>query len=67
MHRKCKHHALGALECCHKGCGESIIIDVVGAGQEIATRPFQLITGRVWRGTAFGVARDRTDMPRIVD
>jgi S-(hydroxymethyl)glutathione dehydrogenase/alcohol dehydrogenase len=56
-----------ALECCHKGWGESTIIGVAGAGQEIATRPFQLVTGRVWRGTAFGGARGRTDVPRIVD
>ncbi len=56
-----------ALECCHKGWGESIIIGVAGAGQEIATRPFQLLTGRVWRGTAFGGAKGRTDVPRIVD
>ncbi len=56
-----------ALECCHKGWGESIIIGVAGAGQEIATRPFQLVTGRVWRGTAFGGARGRTDVPQIVD
>jgi S-(hydroxymethyl)glutathione dehydrogenase/alcohol dehydrogenase len=56
-----------ALECCHRGWGESIIIGVAGAGQEIATRPFQLVTGRVWRGTAFGGARGRTDTPRIVD
>jgi S-(hydroxymethyl)glutathione dehydrogenase/alcohol dehydrogenase len=56
-----------ALECCHKGWGESVIIGVAGAGQEIATRPFQLVTGRVWRGTAFGGARGRTDVPRIVD
>ena len=56
-----------ALECCHKGWGESIIIGVAGAGQEIATRPFQLVTGRVWRGTAFGGARGRTDVPGIVD
>ena len=56
-----------ALECCHKGWGESIIIGVAGAGQEIATRPFQLVTGRVWRGTAFGGARGRTEVPRIVD
>ena len=56
-----------ALECCHKGWGESIIIGVAGAGKEIATRPFQLVTGRVWRGTAFGGARGRTDVPRIVD
>ncbi|MFK7887981.1 MAG: S-(hydroxymethyl)glutathione dehydrogenase/class III alcohol dehydrogenase [Gammaproteobacteria bacterium] len=56
-----------ALECCHKGWGESVIIGVAGAGQEIATRPFQLVTGRVWKGTAFGGARGRTDVPRIVD
>ena len=56
-----------ALECCHKGWGESIIIGVAGSGQEIATRPFQLVTGRVWRGTAFGGAKGRTDVPRIVD
>ncbi len=56
-----------ALECCHKGWGQSCIIGVAGAGQEIATRPFQLVTGRVWRGTAFGGARGRTDVPKIVD
>jgi S-(hydroxymethyl)glutathione dehydrogenase/alcohol dehydrogenase len=56
-----------ALECCHKGWGESVIIGVAGAGQEIATRPFQLVTGRVWRGTAFGGAKGRTDVPKIVD
>jgi S-(hydroxymethyl)glutathione dehydrogenase/alcohol dehydrogenase len=56
-----------ALEACHKGWGQSIIIGVAGAGQEIATRPFQLVTGRVWKGTAFGGARGRTDVPRIVD
>jgi len=56
-----------ALECCHKGWGESIIIGVAGAGEEISTRPFQLVTGRVWRGTAFGGARGRTDVPRIVE
>ncbi len=56
-----------ALECCHRGWGESIIIGVAGAGQEIRTRPFQLVTGRVWRGTAFGGARGRTDVPKIVD
>ena len=56
-----------ALECCHKGWGVSIIIGVAGAGQEIRTRPFQLVTGRVWKGTAFGGARGRTDVPRIVD
>jgi len=56
-----------ALEACHRGWGESVIIGVAGAGQEIATRPFQLVTGRVWRGTAFGGARGRTDVPKIVD
>jgi len=56
-----------ALECCHKGWGESIIIGVAGAGQEISTRPFQLVTGRSWRGTAFGGARGRRDVPKIVD
>ncbi|MFV0477134.1 MAG: S-(hydroxymethyl)glutathione dehydrogenase/class III alcohol dehydrogenase [Parahaliea sp.] len=56
-----------ALECCHKGWGESCIVGVAGAGQEIATRPFQLVTGRSWRGTAFGGARGRTDVPKIVD
>jgi len=56
-----------ALECCHRGWGESIVIGVAGAGQEISTRPFQLVTGRVWRGTAFGGARGRTDVPKIVD
>jgi S-(hydroxymethyl)glutathione dehydrogenase / alcohol dehydrogenase len=56
-----------ALECAHRGWGESIIIGVAGAGQEIATRPFQLVTGRVWKGTAFGGARGRTDVPKIVD
>jgi len=56
-----------ALECCHKGWGESTIIGVAGAGQEITTRPFQLVTGRVWRGTAFGGAKGRTDVPKIVD
>ncbi len=56
-----------ALECCHRGWGESIIIGVAGAGQEIRTRPFQLVTGRVWKGSAFGGARGRTDVPRIVD
>ena len=56
-----------ALECCHKGWGESVIIGVAGAGKEIATRPFQLVTGRVWRGTAFGGAKGRTEVPRIVD
>jgi len=56
-----------ALEACHRGWGQSIIIGVAGAGQEIATRPFQLVTGRVWKGTAFGGARGRTDVPKIVD
>src|SRR3954470_9583334 len=56
-----------ALECCHKGWGVSVIIGVAGAGQEISTRPFQLVTGRVWKGTAFGGARGRSDVPRIVD
>ncbi len=56
-----------ALECCHRGWGLSVIIGVAGAGQEIATRPFQLVTGRVWKGTAFGGARGRTDVPRIID
>jgi S-(hydroxymethyl)glutathione dehydrogenase/alcohol dehydrogenase len=56
-----------ALECCHRGWGQSIIIGVAAAGPEICTRPFQLVTGRVWRGTAFGGARGRTDVPRIVD
>jgi len=56
-----------ALECCHKGWGVSVIIGVAGAGQEISTRPFQLVTGRVWKGTAFGGARGRTDVPKVVD
>jgi len=56
-----------ALECAHKGWGESVIIGVAGAGEEISTRPFQLVTGRVWRGSAFGGARGRTDVPKIVD
>jgi S-(hydroxymethyl)glutathione dehydrogenase / alcohol dehydrogenase len=56
-----------ALECCHKGWGRSIIIGVAAAGQEIATRPFQLVTGRKWEGSAFGGARGRTDVPKIVD
>ena len=56
-----------ALECAHRGWGESIIIGVAGSGQEISTRPFQLVTGRVWRGSAFGGARGRTDVPKIVD
>ncbi|MCH8684735.1 S-(hydroxymethyl)glutathione dehydrogenase/class III alcohol dehydrogenase [Pedomonas mirosovicensis] len=56
-----------ALECCHRGWGQSIIIGVAEAGQEISTRPFQLVTGRVWKGSAFGGARGRTDVPKIVD
>ncbi len=56
-----------ALECCHRGWGVSVIIGVAGAGQEIATRPFQLVTGRVWKGTAFGGAKSRTQVPQIVD
>lgn len=56
-----------ALECCHKGWGVSTIVGVAGAGEEISTRPFQLVTGRVWKGTAFGGARGRTDVPKIVD
>ena len=56
-----------ALECCHRGWGVSVIIGVAGSGQEISTRPFQLVTGRVWKGTAFGGARGRRDVPRIVD
>lgn len=56
-----------ALECCHKGWGVSTIIGVAGAGEEISTRPFQLVTGRVWKGTAFGGARGRSDVPKIVD
>ena len=56
-----------ALECCHRGWGVSVIIGVAGAGQEIKTRPFQLVTGRTWKGTAFGGARGRTDVPKIVD
>ncbi len=56
-----------ALECCHKGWGVSVIIGVAGAGKEISTRPFQLVTGRVWKGSAFGGARGRTDVPKIVD
>ncbi len=56
-----------ALECCHRGWGESIIVGVAGAGEEIATRPFQLVTGRVWKGTAFGGAKSRRDVPGIVD
>ena len=61
------HTMRQALECCHRGWGESIVIGVAAAGQEISTRPFQLVTGRVWRGTAFGGARGRTDVPKIVD
>jgi len=61
------HTMRQALECCHRGWGESVIIGVAAAGEEIATRPFQLVTGRVWRGTAFGGARGRTDVPKIVD
>ena len=61
------HTMRQALECCHRGWGESIIIRVAASGQEIATRPFQLVTGRVWKGTAFGGARGRTDVPKIVD
>jgi S-(hydroxymethyl)glutathione dehydrogenase/alcohol dehydrogenase len=56
-----------ALECCHKGWGESVIIGVAGSGQEISTRPFQLVTGRVWRGSAFGGVRGRTELPQYVD
>ncbi|MBW8910295.1 MAG: zinc-binding dehydrogenase, partial [Mesorhizobium sp.] len=56
-----------ALECCHRGWGTSVIIGVAEAGKEISTRPFQLVTGRNWRGTAFGGAKGRTDVPKIVD
>ena len=56
-----------ALECCHKGWGESVIVGVAGAGQEISTRPFQLVTGRVWRGTAFGGCKGRSQLPRMVE
>ena len=56
-----------ALECCHRGWGKSVIIGVAESGKEIATRPFQLVTGRVWTGSAFGGARGRTDVPTIVD
>ncbi|MGE4241081.1 S-(hydroxymethyl)glutathione dehydrogenase/class III alcohol dehydrogenase [Ramlibacter sp.] len=56
-----------ALECCHKGWGQSVVIGVAEAGKEISTRPFQLVTGRVWKGSAFGGARGRTDVPKIVD
>ena len=61
------HVMRAALECCHKGWGESIIIGVAGAGQEISTRPFQLVTGRVWRGSAFGGVKGRTQLPGMVD
>ena len=68
MHRRCKYHA-PALECTHRGWGESVIVGVAGAGagQEIATRPFQLASGRVWKGTAFGGVKSRRDVPKIVD
>jgi S-(hydroxymethyl)glutathione dehydrogenase / alcohol dehydrogenase len=56
-----------APECCHRGWGESIIIGVADAGKEISTRPFQLVTGRVWKGSAFGGVRGRTEVPKIVD
>ena len=56
-----------ALECCHKGWGESIVIGVAGAGKEISTRPFQLVTGRVWRGSAFGGVKGRSELPEIVE
>lgn len=61
------HTMRSALECCHKGWGESVIIGVAGAGQEISTRPFQLVTGRVWRGTAFGGVKGRSELPGYVD
>ena len=61
------HVMRAALECCHKGWGESVIIGVAGAGQEISTRPFQLVTGRVWRGTAFGGVKGRTQLPGMVE
>jgi S-(hydroxymethyl)glutathione dehydrogenase/alcohol dehydrogenase len=61
------HVMRAALECCHKGWGESIIIGVAGAGQEIATRPFQLVTGRVWRGSAFGGVKGRSQLPGMVE
>jgi S-(hydroxymethyl)glutathione dehydrogenase/alcohol dehydrogenase len=61
------HTMRQALECCHRGWGESIIIGVAPSGTEITTRPFQLVTGRVWKGSAFGGARGRTDVPKIVD
>ena len=56
-----------ALECCHKGWGQSIIIGVAGSGQEISTRPFQLVTGRIWRGSAFGGVKGRSQLPDYVD
>lgn len=56
-----------ALECCHKGWGESVVIGVAGAGQEISTRPFQLVTGRVWRGSAFGGVKGRSELPDYVE
>src|SRR5699024_4580036 len=56
-----------ALECCHKGWGESVVIGVAGAGEEISTRPFQLVTGRVWRGSAFGGVKGRTELPGMVE
>ena len=61
------HVMRAALECCHKGWGESVVIGVAGAGQEISTRPFQLVTGRVWRGSAFGGVRGRTELPGMVE
>jgi S-(hydroxymethyl)glutathione dehydrogenase/alcohol dehydrogenase len=61
------HVMRSALECCHKGWGESVIIGVAGAGQEISTRPFQLVTGRVWRGSAFGGVKGRSQLPGYVD
>ena len=61
------HTMRAALECCHKGWGESVIIGVAAAGQEISTRPFQLVTGRVWRGTAFGGVKGRSQLPGYVD
>jgi S-(hydroxymethyl)glutathione dehydrogenase/alcohol dehydrogenase len=61
------HLMRSALECCHKGWGESIVIGVAGAGQEISTRPFQLVTGRVWKGSAFGGVKGRTELPEYVN
>jgi S-(hydroxymethyl)glutathione dehydrogenase/alcohol dehydrogenase len=61
------HLMRAALECCHKGWGESVIIGVAGAGQEISTRPFQLVTGRVWRGSAFGGVKGRSELPSYVE